>query len=98
MVMSCPERIWTDTRVEPDGLVNACQVMPTPMGNVRDGSLGEILNGAPYREFRAKNREAGGVFPACARCCKLYRNPINFMAQEPAWQGWVEKAEASHCS
>jgi MoaA/NifB/PqqE/SkfB family radical SAM enzyme len=87
--------IWTDTRVEPDGLVNACQVMPTPMGNVRAGSLGEILNGAPYREFRAKNREAGGVFPACARCCKLYRNPMNFMAQQPAWQGWVEKAEPS---
>jgi len=85
--------IWTDTRVEPDGLVNACQVMPTPMGNVRETPLDELLNNEPYREFRRKNREAGGVFPACARCCKLYRNPINFMAQTPAWQGWVEKPE-----
>jgi MoaA/NifB/PqqE/SkfB family radical SAM enzyme len=83
--------IWTDTRIEPDGKVNACQVMPTPMGNVRETPLSEILNGVLYREFRAKNREAGGVFPACARCCKLYRNPVNFMAQEPVWQGWVEK-------
>ena len=85
--------IWTDTRVEPDGLVNACQVMPTPMGNVRETPLPELLNNELYKEFRAKNREAGGVFPACARCCKLYRNPMNFMAQAPAWQAWVEKAE-----
>ncbi len=83
--------IWTDTRVEPDGIVNACQVMPTPMGNVRERPLGEILNAESYREFRARNREAGGVFPACARCCKLYRNPMNFMAAEPAWQGWLEE-------
>ena len=85
--------IWTDTRVEPDGLVNACQVMPTPVGNVREAPLPEILNSEAYREFRAKNREAGGVFPACSRCCKLYRNPMNFMAQEPAWHEWVEKAD-----
>ncbi|MFQ5669984.1 MAG: radical SAM protein [Acidobacteriota bacterium] len=78
--------IWTDTRVEPDGTVNACQVMPTPMGNVRENSLEEILNGTLYREFRAKNREIGGVFPACARCCKLYRNPMNFAARQPKWK------------
>lgn len=81
--------IWTDVRVEPDGLVNACQVMPTPMGNVRTTSLEQILNNERYRAFRAKNQEAGGVFPACARCCKLYRNPINFTAREPAWRAWV---------
>jgi MoaA/NifB/PqqE/SkfB family radical SAM enzyme len=87
--------IWTDTRVEPDGLVNACQVMPTPMGNLRAQPLAEILNAAIYREFRARNREAGGVFPACARCCKLYRNPMNFMAHSPAWQEWTEAVEPS---
>ena len=80
--------IWTDTRIEPDGVVNACQVMPTPMGNIRETPLSEILNGTLYREFRAKNQEAGGVFPACARCCKLYRNPINFTASNPVWKGW----------
>jgi len=88
--------IWTDTRVEPDGAVNACQVMPTLMGNVRQTPLAEILNGALYREFRAQNRVAGGVFPACARCCKLYRNPMNFMAQQPAWQTWGERATPVH--
>ena len=87
--------IWTDTRVEPDGKVNACQVMPSVMGNVRETPLGELLNNALYREFRAQNQQAGGVFPACARCCKLYRNPINFMAQKPAWQTWVEQVEPS---
>ncbi|MFN7974173.1 MAG: radical SAM protein [Acidobacteriota bacterium] len=80
--------IWTDTRVEPDGRVNACQVMPAIMGNVRDTPLREILNNQAYRDFRAQNRAAGGVFPACARCCKLYRNPVNFTAREPAWQTW----------
>ncbi|MFQ5702104.1 MAG: radical SAM protein, partial [Acidobacteriota bacterium] len=45
--------IWTDTRVEPDGTVNACQVMPTPMGNVRETPLADLLNGELYREFRA---------------------------------------------
>lgn len=83
--------IWTDTRVEPDGIVNACQVMPTPMGNVRETPLAEILSNAQYRAFRHQSRAAGGVFPACARCCKLYRNPVNFMAQAPDWQGWAEE-------
>jgi Fe-coproporphyrin III synthase len=86
--------IWTDTRVEPDGTVNACQVMPTPMGNLRTTSLREILNGGLYREFRSQNRKAGGVFPACARCCKLYRNPINFAAKEPAWRTWPAQGQA----
>lgn len=74
--------LWTDVRVEPDGVVNGCQVMPLPMGNVREKPLSEILNGEAYRELRTKNREAGGLFPACARCCKLYRNPMNSMARK----------------
>ena len=80
--------IWTDTRVEPDGNVNACQVMPTTMGNIRQTPLREILSEAGYREFRTRNREAGGVFPACARCCKNYRNPVSWTAKEPAWRSW----------
>jgi MoaA/NifB/PqqE/SkfB family radical SAM enzyme len=83
--------IWTDMRVEPDGIVNACQVMPTPMGSTRTQPLAELLNNELYRGFRAGNREAGGVFPACARCCKLYRNPVNFAAKAPAWRRWVEQ-------
>lgn len=80
--------IWTDTRVEPDGTVNACQVMPTPMGNIHDAPLGEILNGETYRSFRAGLRNAGGVLPACARCCKLYRNPVRLLSrQQRSWAG-----------
>jgi hypothetical protein len=86
--------IWTDMRVEPDGTVNACQVMPTPMGNVREEPLSSLLNNQLYRGFRAGNRAAGGVFPACARCCKLYRNPVNSAAKAPAWRRWVEQADS----
>ena len=85
--------IWTDIRVEPDGTVNGCQVMPAPMGNVRTESLKQILNSEAFTEFRVKNAEAGGVFPACARCCKLYRNPMNIAAREPTWKEWVDQAD-----
>jgi MoaA/NifB/PqqE/SkfB family radical SAM enzyme len=87
--------LWTDTRIEPDGTLNACQVMPTPMGNVRETPLAELLNNELYRDFRARILQAGGNFPACARCCKLYRNPMKFARREPRWQEWVEAAGGS---
>jgi hypothetical protein len=69
--------------------------MPTPMGNVRTTPLAEILGGEPYRTFRSGNRAAGGVFPACARCCKLYRNPVHFAARQPAWASWASAPASS---
>jgi len=65
--------IWTDTRISPEGNVVPCQFMPIAAGNVREQPLAEILNGDKYRAFRRENREFGGMFPACNRCCKLYR-------------------------
>lgn len=65
--------IWTDTRISPEGNVVPCQFMPMVAGNVRETPLREILNSDRYRAFRRENRDSGGMFPACNRCCKLYR-------------------------
>lgn len=65
--------IWTDTRITPEGNVVPCQFMPLAAGNIRETRLRDILNNDKYRAFRRENRDAGGMFPACNRCCKLYR-------------------------
>ncbi|HOX40464.1 MAG TPA: radical SAM protein [Candidatus Brocadiia bacterium] len=67
---------WTDARVAPDGQVYACQFIPYPVGNIRQASLKELLNNERYRKFRKGLKEAGGQFPGCARCCKLYRGGL----------------------
>jgi MoaA/NifB/PqqE/SkfB family radical SAM enzyme len=43
-----------------------------PLGNVYRQSLPEIWNGAPLAQFRADLNAAGGLLPACARCCSAY--------------------------
>jgi len=67
---------WTDTRVSPFGDVYVCQSIPVVVGNVRSESLRAMLNNREYVSFRQALRGAGGLFPACARCCKLYRMPL----------------------
>jgi len=67
---------WTDTRVAPNGDVYPCQFLPVRVGNIREKPLGELLNSRCYRDFRVGLRKAGGLFPACARCCKIYRDPL----------------------
>ncbi|MEW6443138.1 MAG: radical SAM protein [bacterium] len=67
---------WTDTRVAPDGQVYACQFIPYPVGNIRESGLAELLNNERYRRFRLALKSAGGQFPGCARCCKLYRGGL----------------------
>jgi radical SAM protein with 4Fe4S-binding SPASM domain len=65
---------WTETRVTPSGDVVLCPFIPQKMGNIRENTLDEILNNGAYRRLRNAIREEGGLFPGCARCCKLYRN------------------------
>lgn len=65
---------WTETRVTPNGEVALCPFIPQKMGNIRSNSLDEILNNQKYMHLRNAIREEGGLFPGCARCCKLYRN------------------------
>ena len=42
------------------------------LGNVYERSLPEIWNGAVLARFRADLNSAGGLLPACARCCSAY--------------------------
>jgi len=65
--------LYTDARITPSGDLVACQFIPMPLGNIRETGFFEMYNGAAFREFRQKIQQAGGVYPGCARCCKLYR-------------------------
>jgi len=65
---------WTETRVKPNGEVALCPFIPQVMGNIRNDRLDTILNNDTYRALRNGIRDEGGLFPGCARCCKLYRN------------------------
>lgn len=65
--------VYTDARVNPRGEVIVCQFIPKVVGNVRDDKLMNIMNSDDFIGFRKGIQTAGGLFPACARCCKLYR-------------------------
>lgn len=61
--------VWHSTNIDADGTVVPCQYYPLAMGNIRDQSLADIWNGERYKAFRREIRR--GLFPGCARCCKL---------------------------
>lgn len=42
------------------------------VGNLREQSLVDVWNGHTLREFRATLDGAGGLLPACARCCSAF--------------------------
>jgi MoaA/NifB/PqqE/SkfB family radical SAM enzyme len=42
------------------------------VGNLKEDALTDVWNGAALREFRAALDGAGGLFPACARCCSAF--------------------------
>lgn len=65
--------LYTDARINPQGDVITCQFIPKVVGNVREEKLMTIMNNGAFVEQRQKIQEAGGLFPACARCCKLHR-------------------------
>jgi MoaA/NifB/PqqE/SkfB family radical SAM enzyme len=65
--------LYTDARINPRGDVITCQFIPKVVGNIREEKLMDIMNNAAFVEQRKKIQEAGGLFPACARCCKLHR-------------------------
>lgn len=65
--------IYTDARINPRGDVITCQFIPKVVGNIRQRPLLEIVNDEPLVAFRQGIQRAGGLFPACARCCKLHR-------------------------
>ncbi len=42
------------------------------LGNLHENSLSEIWNSKVYGEFRKDIMKAGGLFPACSRCCSAF--------------------------
>jgi len=42
------------------------------MGNIHQQNLKEIWNSAAYGQLRRKLQQAGGLFPACNRCCSAF--------------------------
>ena len=66
---------WTNLRIAPDGEVFTCPIIRFSVGNVKKNKLRRILNNARYCQFRRALRGNHGLFPACARCCKLHMSP-----------------------
>ncbi len=42
------------------------------LGNIYNENLGEIWNSKIFGQFRSDLIKAGGLFPACARCCSAF--------------------------
>ena len=61
--------VWRALFVFPNGDVFPCESINYKMGNIFEDDFREIWNNNKYRNFR--NRLKNGLFPACARCCKL---------------------------
>lgn len=62
---------WRNPIVSPTGDVANC--VGSVVGNIHDESFWRIWNGPENRRFR-DCLSATGAFPACARCCDLYRS------------------------
>jgi len=43
-----------------------------PIGNIYENSIGEIWNSRVVSKFRKDITKAGGLFPACSRCCSAF--------------------------
>ena len=58
--------LWKSLRIHPDGTVSPC--LGFIAGNIREKSVKEVWNSAPYRKFRTFF--SNGIFPGCVRCCQ----------------------------
>ena len=66
--------VFTNLMVKTDGTVIPAhgRCYNVTMGNLYDNSLKEIWNAQPYGQFRKDIVKAGGLFPACNRCCSAF--------------------------
>ncbi|MCL5265298.1 MAG: radical SAM protein [Chloroflexi bacterium] len=62
---------WREVLILPDGSVSPC--LDFIAGNVREESFLRIWNGPRFIHFRRTLKRLG-KFPACNRCCLLYRD------------------------
>ncbi len=60
---------WRGLFVYPNGDAYPCESISYKMGNVFEEGFSNVWNGPRYRAFRLALKK--GLFPACARCCKL---------------------------
>lgn len=61
---------WYSCRIDPFGKVYPCSLSMT-MGNLRENSIKEIVNGEKFVNFR-KKLKAKSLLPFCSKCCFLY--------------------------
>lgn len=66
--------VFTNLMVKTDGSIIPAhgRCYNVSMGNIYQNSLQEIWNGTPYADFRKELMHAGGLFPACNRCCSAF--------------------------
>jgi radical SAM protein with 4Fe4S-binding SPASM domain len=61
---------WYSCRIDPYGDVYPCS-LSIQMGNLREKSFKEIINGEKFVNFRKKLKKQV-LFPSCKKCCVLY--------------------------
>jgi len=66
--------VFTNMMIKSDGSVIPAhgRCYNVSMGNVNTNTLQEIWNSAIYGKFRSDLVKAGGLFPACNRCCSAF--------------------------
>lgn len=66
--------VFTNLMIKTDGTVIPAhgRCYNAPMGNIYNNTIQEIWNDDPYAQFRNKLVKAGGLFPACNRCCSAF--------------------------
>lgn len=60
---------WRGAFIHANGNLYPCESICRKMGNVFEEGFAKVWNGPRYRAFRLALKK--GLFPACARCCKL---------------------------
>ena len=66
--------VFTNLMIKTDGSIIPAhgRCYNVRMGNMYDSTIKEICNGTAYSKFRTDIVKAGGLFPACNRCCSAF--------------------------
>ncbi len=66
--------VFTNLMIKTDGTVIPAhgRCYNVSMGSIYENTLQEIWNDGPYAQFRKEIVNAGGLFPACNRCCSAF--------------------------
>ncbi len=66
--------VFTNVMIKTDGTVIPAhgRCYNSTMGNLHENTLSEIWNSSLYGQFRKEIVKAGGLLPACNRCCSAF--------------------------